>query len=498
MQNSSKKRTNKKKSGVHVRPLNLNLILWLCFLLFAVLLIVICTFIQNYELDRRYREQMSKSLHEAAFRLRESLSDELPPAKISTLMLSVTNQYNVSAYLFSGNGIFVFPELPEEPDGQDYQTVVATVRERIEAFVEEMAEKGKQIDVTDAQAQITTPEYSGYALAVRMWDNEVYYLYLTSSFEMLHRLTADMMWFSLITALFAVVLSFLVSGFVSMLITKPVTEVTERAKELARGNYEGSGEKRYFCLELNELNKSLDYASSEIGKTDRMQKELIANVSHDFKTPLTMIKAYAAMIREISGDDPEKREKHTGIIIDEADRLAALVGDVLDLSRLQAGIDEAERTVFNLTEDVYAVVGRFGYLTETQGYALETDIDDDIYTYAGKARVEQVLYNLIGNAINYTGEDKKVIVRLKRGNRSARFEVQDSGKGIPPEEINTIWERYYRSSELHKRPVQGTGLGLSIVKNVLLKYNIPFGVQSEEGKGSCFWVDFPLPPDETK
>ena len=350
-----------------MRPLNLNLILWLCFLLFAVLLIVICTFIQNYELDRRYREQMSKSLHEAAFRLRESLSDELPPAKISTLMLSVTNQYNVSAYLFSENGIFVFPELPEEPDGQDYQTVVATVRERIEAFVEEMAEKGKQIDVTDAQAQITTPEYSGYALAVRMWDNEVYYLYLTSSFEMLHRLTADMMWFSLITALFAVVLSFLVSGFVSMLITKPVTEVTERAKELARGNYEGSGEKRYFCLELNELNKSLDYASSEIGKTDRMQKELIANVSHDFKTPLTMIKAYAAMIREISGDDPEKREKHTGIIIDEADRLAALVGDVLDLSRLQAGIDEAERTVFNLTEDVYAVVAALVILPKRRG-----------------------------------------------------------------------------------------------------------------------------------
>ena len=183
--------------------------------------------------------------------------------------------------------------------------------------------------------------------------------------------------------------------------------------------------------------------------------------------------------------------------MDEADRLAALVGDLLDLSRLQAGMDEIERTVFNLSEDVYAVAGRFQYLAET-GYRLETDIDDDVYTYAGKARVEQVLYNLIGNAFQYTGEDKKVSVRLKKGENGARFEVQDSGKGIPPEEIDTIWERYYRSSETHKRPVQGTGLGLSIVKSVLLKYNIPFGVQSEEGKGSCFWVNFPLPPDERK
>ncbi len=492
----TQKKQKREKRQARTRALNLNLILWLSFLLFAVLLIALFALVQNFQLNRRYSEQIKKNLQEAAQSLRERLeNNKLPLAQESKILLSVTNEYNVSVYLFSADGEIVFPDLPEEEE--DFQSIISEIRSSFDNFIKENEENGNVTDMKNVHAEIKTDHSEGYSFLLTQSEEKQYYVYLTSSFELLHRLSADMKWYTLITALFAVALSFVVSGFMSMLITKPVTEVTERAKELARGNYEGSRGTTYFCTELNELSQSLDYASSEIGKTDKMQKELIANVSHDFKTPLTMIKAYAAMIREISGNDPEKREKHTQIIIDEADRLAALVGDVLDLSRLQTGIDETERTVFNLTEDVYAVAGRFGYLTETQGFTLETEIDEDIYTYAGKARVEQVLYNLIGNAFNYTGEDKRVTVRLKRQRTCARFEVEDTGKGIPPEEIDTIWERYYRSSEMHKRPVQGTGLGLSIVKSVLLKYSIPFGVQSEDGKGSCFWVDFPLPPDES-
>ncbi len=491
-----RKQKKEKKRGTRARSLDLNLILWLSFLLFSVLLVAFFALVQNFQVNRRYSEQIKKNLEEAAQSLQQRLGNNLSPLKdVSKVLLSVTNEYNVSVYLFSSDGEIVFPDIPEEE--QNFHSVMSEIGNSFDRFIREALDKGESIDFANIHAEIETEDSAGYSFALTVGD-KIHYVYLTSSLDLLHRLSTDMAWYSLITALFAVALSFVVSGFVSMLIAKPVTEVTERAKELARGNYESGNGQTYFCTELNELSRSLDYASSEIGKTDRMQKELIANVSHDFKTPLTMIKAYAAMIREISGNDPEKREKHTQIIIDEADRLAALVGDVLDLSRLQAGIDEIERTVFNLTEDVYAVVGRFGYLTETQGYTVDAEIDDDIYTYAGKARVEQVLYNLIGNAFNYTGEDKKVTVRLKKEGTCAHFEVSDTGKGIPPEELDTIWERYYRSSEMHKRPVQGTGLGLSIVKNVLLKYNIPFGVRSEEGKGSCFWVDFPLPPDETK
>ncbi len=475
--------------------LNLNLILWFTFLLFAILLIALFTLVQNYQMNKQYREQIKSNLVKAGRTISTSLLDSAYPFKdINRIMFSAANQYGVSAYLFmdeEGDGneaILLYPDLPNEEQSEEFKAVIERVKEEYE---KEQATVGG----TEAAGWLLySDDFAGYACRIEL-GGRVHFIYCSSSFELINSMSRDMAWYSLITALFAVALSFVVSGFVSMLITKPVTAVTERARQLARGNYDFGESGSYFCTEVNDLSKALDYAGKEISKTDKMQKELIANVSHDFKTPLTMIKAYAAMIREISGDDPEKRAKHTQIIIDETDRLAALVEDVLDLSRLQTDADNVERTVFNLTEDVYSVVGRFGYLSETQGYVFETDIDEDLYTYAGKARVEQVLYNLIGNAVNYTGEDKKVVVRLKKREREARFEVIDSGRGIPPEEIDTIWERYYRSSEMHKRPVKGTGLGLSIVKEVLKKYNIPFGVTSEQGKGSCFWVDFPAPPD---
>ena len=145
---------------------------------------------------------------------------------------------------------------------------------------------------------------------------------------------------------------------------------------------------------------------------------------------------------------------------------------------------------------MYSVAERFSFLKETSGYIIETQIEDDLYTQANRERIDQVLYNLIGNAVNYTGEDKRVRVKLYKKGGNARFEVIDSGKGIPPEEVDTIWDRYYRSNKTHKRPVNGSGLGLSIVKNILLQHDCPFGVISEVGKGSCFWAEFAPPPDE--
>ena len=139
------------------------------------------------------------------------------------------------------------------------------------------------------------------------------------------------------------------------------------------------------------------------------------------------------------------------------------------------------------------ILSRFAYLKETQGYAFFVEIEDGLCTNGDKVKLGQVLYNLIGNAVNYTGEDKKVYISLQRTSATTfRFAVRDTGEGIKKEELGEIWERYYRSSESHKRPVKGTGLGLSIVKTVLQRHGFAFGVDSKEGEGSTFYVDFPL------
>ncbi len=476
-----RKKAKKQRTRVQEKA-NLNLILWLTFSLFSLILIAMYAVAYNVIMNRRSREEITQNVKSACYRIVQRLDGSIGSLdQISAVMLSVTNEYGVGAYLFALDGSFVYPYEILESDAQIAQLVI----DRMSGFSGE----GKKAAVFSSK--------NNYAIAYSLeFGNTEYYLYISSSFTFMNELVSSMQWFSVIIALFAVALAFVVSGFVSMVITKPVCEVTEKAKELARGNYDVKFNGDYFCTEVADLAEVLNHSGEEISKADKMQKELIANVSHDFKTPLTMIKAYASMIREISGDDPEKRQKHTQIIIDEADRLAMLVGDLLDLSKMQAGIEDFERTVFNLSEDVYRVARRFGYLTDTQGYVIATEIDEDLYTYASRSRVEQVLYNLIGNAVNYTGEDKKIVIRLQKRADCSHFEVLDSGKGIAKEELDTIWERYYRSNESHKRPIKGTGLGLSIVKTILKKHNIRFGVQSELGKGSCFWVDFPIPPED--
>lgn len=141
---------------------------------------------------------------------------------------------------------------------------------------------------------------------------------------------------------------------------------------------------------------------------------------------------------------------------------------------------------------------KFEYLRDMQGYNFMIDIDPDLYTCADEEKIGQVLYNLISNAVNYTGEDKKVFVSLKHDEASGRikFKVRDTGKGISKEDLPAIWNRYYRVKENHARPVKGTGLGLSIVKTILEKHSFDFGADSELGKGSEFWVDFPEVPPE--
>jgi len=316
-------------------------------------------------------------------------------------------------------------------------------------------------------------------------------LYISYSTVLADKTVGNMQLQLVLISLIVIFVALIISGLLSMELTKPISQISRAAKRMATGDYSVDFQAQYSYAEMNALAETLNYAKEEISRADELQKEVLANVTHDLKTPLTMIKAYASMIQEISGDNPEKREKHTQVIIDETDRLTALVNDILKMSKIRSGMDTLKIEEFNLSEFIHTVLERFEFLTETQGYTIVRDIDDELYTRADKDKIEQVVYNLIGNAVNYTGDDKKITVSLHRKNEKIRFSVTDTGKGIPPEECSTIWERYYSSAETHKRPIKGTGLGLSIVKTILVKHGFGFGVDSEVGKGSTFFVDFP-------
>lgn len=291
----------------------------------------------------------------------------------------------------------------------------------------------------------------------------------------------------LIVTLLCLFLSVFSSLTIAWMLTRPIKRFTETARRIGDGDltlkYEGNG-----YNEFDDLADALNYATSEMIKAENFRRDFLTNVSHDIRTPLTLIKANAEMIRDLSGDNKEKRNRNTQTIINEADRLTLLVEDILDLSKLQAGVVEMNNGKVDVGAVTREVVGQFDVLRERGGYVFETDIADGLIAVCDRKRLAQVIYNLVGNAINYVGDDKKVIVRLFEKDGRIRAEISDHGKGIPPEEIDKVWERYYRSNR-QNRNVVGSGIGLSIVKNLLIGFGARYGIISGVGEGTTFWFE---------
>ncbi len=276
--------------------------------------------------------------------------------------------------------------------------------------------------------------------------------------------------------------------FVSKRISRPIIKINSSAKELAKGNYETVFEGRGY-LEVAELNNTLNYAARELSKVEGLRRELIANISHDLRTPLTMITGYGEVMKDLPG---ENTPENIQIIIDEAKRLTTLVNDILDISKLQSGTQALTVERFNLTKSIEEILQRYGKLTEQDGYRLKFESAGDIWVKADPVKISQVLYNLINNAITYTGADKTVTIAELVNASSVRIEIIDTGEGIAEEQLPLIWDRYYKVDKAHKRAAIGTGLGLSIVKTILDMHGAQYGVNSKNGQGSTFWFELKL------
>ena len=288
-----------------------------------------------------------------------------------------------------------------------------------------------------------------------------------------------------------IVLACFISYFLSIKITKPITNITKKAKELGEGRYDIVFE-RSDVLEIDELANTLNHVEKDLSKIDELRRDLMANVSHDLKTPLTMIRAYAEMVRDISYKDKDKMDKDLNIIIEETERLNVLVNDILDLSKMQADADTLNIEEFDLCEVIHEVMKRYEILKTTEDYEFIVKLPEKAIVKADRSKIMQVIYNLVNNAINYTGDDKTVTIRVTKHKKYYLVEIIDTGKGIKSEEIPYIWDKYYKSDKKHQRNVVSTGLGLSIVKQILELHNYEYGVKSVLKKGSTFYFKIKL------
>ena len=285
-----------------------------------------------------------------------------------------------------------------------------------------------------------------------------------------------------------IVISIVTAYFIASKLSKPITNLTKKSKELSKGNFNIDFNVDTDISEIDDLSKSLNYSKDVLKKNDDIRRDLMANVSHDLKTPLTMIKAYAEMIRDLTGNNKEKRENDLNIIIDEVDRLNLLVNDILSLSKLENNIEVTVKEEFDLVEMIKTIINRFKIFSITQEYEFTFLSPKKVIIKADKQKMEQVIYNLISNAINYSNDKKKIYITILP-RKDIRVNISDTGPGIKKEDINKIWDKYYKAEKKHKRNTIGTGLGLSIVKNIFEIHNYKYGVISKKDKGTTFFFE---------
>ena len=481
----SEKANGKKRS----RPLKLkrvnstNVILWRYFAFFALGIIAVIAIVCYGILGNSVMSQAKRRVRAVGGDMLATIDGAVTSEEVMQKITDYGLSDGVDVFIFDTDGRLIMPDVTLSEDR------IAPLYDGLNSRLGEW-EKGKSVEYSLRRGNRTT---FNFAACVKLSDGGQYRLLVRYPVTHIAEIVKQTEIYLLLVGLGAFVIAFFISYSLAKKLSGPLREISGTAQKLADGNYDVQFNSAQYA-EIAKLSDTLNYMKDEIKKSEDFRKELLANVSHDLKTPLTMIKAYASMIKEISGDVPEKRDKHLDVIIEEADRLTGLVNDILSTSKITAGLEQLNKKVFNLTELLYGVINKFSYLQETQGYSIMVDVEAELYTLADEEQIYQVIYNLVSNAINYTGEDRTVYVSLKHNAEENRinFAVRDTGKGIEEDELAHIWDRYYRSKDSHSRPVKGTGLGLNIVKVILQKHGFNFGVKTEVGKGSVFFVDFPI------
>ena len=293
----------------------------------------------------------------------------------------------------------------------------------------------------------------------------------------------QMIYISIVIIVLAIVLALIEA----MHFTKPILSITNKAKEMGKGNYDVKFDKSSIS-ELNELSNVLSVAASEMKETDELRRDLLANVSHDLKTPLTMIKAYAEKVRDLTYKDKEKREKDLGVIIDESDRLNGLVNDLVEMSKIEAKESTLNLSKYDLKDQINEVMKRYSIAEEKEGYIFKVNIPDkELLIEADRKQMDQVFYNLINNAIEHTDDSKTVEINVSVKKDIITVEIVNHGKRLKEYELPLVWNRYYTKEKNHKRNTIGTGIGLSIVKTVFERHGMEYGVISSEKQPTTFY-----------
>ena len=462
------------------------------FLVYVLQIFLLPSFYQNKALSRV--ETISNRM---ATPLTNIANNEEYTQEYNDLVL-YTRQNNICLYAFDDSAILkleanamgssCYLHYLIKPTIQSYRDPSPIMNQYME-MVNQQESKSYYFTVTPND-QISSQLFYAQRFVI---NNRNFYVFINTPYELL-----DSTIFVLQEQFFYIssgvlILGIMISLLLSKLLSEPLNRLSKTAQDLARGKKDVIFEKGGF-LEIDTLASTLNYATQEINKTDNLRIDLLANISHDLRTPLTSISAYAQLIQDISGDDPVKREKHLKIIIEEVEQLNRLLSDMMTLSQMQSKTSRLIIEEFDINNLVNRTIESLKATTSTQSIMIEKVGKISKKVIGDEVKIRQVIMNYLSNAIKFVGEDRTILVKLIEIEETgyARIEVIDHGSGISEEEKPYVWDRYYKVNKNYARVQKGTGLGLAICKAICERGNYPYGVLSEVDKYSLFFVEIPL------
>ena len=455
--------------------------LWCCFLIGSLGILVLVWGLQIALLRSSYETMKVNQVTTAAAAISHTYSTNIDELTDEIAELSVESDMYVM--MESNDALLLFtPEQDSVMPVYKYRNEIPRLKTMIEQ---------SELDTASFKFSTNFEEYEtlAYCKRIESTDDSSTYLYIFTPLYPVSSTVTILKNQLIIVTFIVIIIAFFLALYLSKRITKPLSEITYNAKKMGEGNYDVTFYTDYPYTEMNRLSKTLNKATVELGRADNLQKDMIANVSHDLKTPITLIKSYAEMIRDLSGDNKEKRDTHLNVIIKESERMTGLISDMSQFSKMQNKKIELNEGEFDLSLITAELLESYKILEENEGYSFTFNAPQSSPVYGDEAKIKQVISNLVGNAIKYCGDNKDITINIEKDGKFYRFEVVDHGQGISEEDLEHVWDRYYRTSENFNRPETGTGLGLSIVKQILTLHNANFGAESELGKGSTFWFE---------
>ncbi len=460
---------------------SLNFKLWTYFMIFAAIIMVILWLLQIVFINSFYKTMKTNEIKKIGNELVSLYGTE----GFEQELLNKSFSEGIVIHILDQNGSVVYP--------LDIMDLVRRPRLQESAFSEFL----NQIYLSEDDFAVYTRGHESldaetivYGGILDNLEGPNYFLFINTILEPIDSTVNVLKNQLIVITLIALVLSMGLSLFLSRRLSMPITGITKSAKGLGEGRYDVEFKKGDY-LEIDNLADTLSQATKELKKSEELRRDFIANVTHDLKTPLTVIKSYGEMVRDISGGNPEKRKDHMDIIIKETDRLSRLVDDMLDLTKIQSELKELKMEELDLLEVTEEVLHRFTYFKEHEGFDIKVSSNGNPRIRGDKLKISQAIYNLINNGINYSLDDKRLVIDVDGERDKVRFSIRDYGQGIEEDELDYIWDRYYRGGKSHTRNKAGSGIGLSLVKSIILAHQGQLGVESSPGDGSLSWFSLP-------